>query len=101
MSEAKVVSYGTDQASVDQKRRGKRRKPASGEAKYAGIPKKWMGVQEVAEYLGVSHHSIYQYVQESRIPYHRIPGSHILRFLVAEIDDWILKEDRDGTEEKV
>jgi excisionase family DNA binding protein len=51
--------------------------------------RKWIGVHEVAEYLGLKPSTIYDYVRERRIPHHKIPGSRILKFKLPEIDRWL------------
>jgi excisionase family DNA binding protein len=53
------------------------------------IPKQWLSVQELSEYLGLKPATIYQYVAERRIPYHKIPGSQLIKFKIGEIDEWM------------
>lgn len=60
------------------------------------MKKKWLNTTEVAEYLGVKKVTIYKWVYESRVPNHKIPGSHLLRFYEPEIDQWIIN--REGNE---
>lgn len=48
-----------------------------------------MTVGEVAQYLGLSKATIYQYVCERRIPYVKIPKSNQVRFDRERIDDWM------------
>jgi excisionase family DNA binding protein len=50
---------------------------------------RWMSVKEVSEYLGVKPSTLYAYVSERRIPYHKIPGSQLVKFKASEIDDWM------------
>jgi excisionase family DNA binding protein len=49
----------------------------------------WMTVEEVAAYLGLSRSTIYQYVNEHRIPFVKIPTSNQIRFQKARIDEWM------------
>jgi len=55
----------------------------------SAAPKQWMSVKEVADYLGLKPPTIYQYVSERRIPHHKIPGSHVIKFKASEIDNWM------------
>jgi len=49
----------------------------------------WFTPEQVADYLGLSINTIYQYVSKKRIPYYKIPNSTKLLFKKAEIDEWI------------
>ena len=49
----------------------------------------WMDTAQLAEYIGIKISTIYQYVRELRIPYHKVPGSQLLRFNRTEIDLWM------------
>lgn len=51
--------------------------------------KQWMNVREVAEYLGLKPATIYAYICDRRIPYHKVPGSQLVRFHVSEVDEWM------------
>lgn len=51
--------------------------------------KKWMSVQETAEYLGLKPSTLYAYISDRRIPYHKIPGSQLVKFRADEIDGWL------------
>jgi len=46
----------------------------------------WLTVDELSAYLGLKPNTIYQYVHENRIPYHKIPGSSKLLFARKEVD---------------
>jgi excisionase family DNA binding protein len=48
----------------------------------------FLKVPEVAELLGVKPRTIYEMVAQERIPYHKPPGSSILRFDLEEILAW-------------
>lgn len=52
-------------------------------------PKQWLSVQEIANYLGVKTSTIYAYVSERRIPFHKIPKSQLVRFKLSEIEAWM------------
>lgn len=49
----------------------------------------WFNVDEVADYLGLKVNTIYQYINQKRIPYRKVPGSSRLIFSRLEIDAWI------------
>ncbi len=51
--------------------------------------KQWISVKEVADYMGLKPATVYQYVSERRIPFHKVPGSSLVRFKVSEIDEWM------------
>lgn len=53
--------------------------------------KVWMDVNELADYIGVKESTVYSWVNKRRpnFPYHKLPGSHLLRFNKDEIDIWI------------
>jgi len=53
--------------------------------------KKWLNVDSIAQYLGVSKRTIYQYVADRKIPHVKIPKSNQVRFNPEEIDDWMLQ----------
>ena len=49
----------------------------------------WLTPYQLATYIGLSVHTIYQYVSNRKIPFHKIPGSSKLLFQKEEIDLWI------------
>lgn len=49
----------------------------------------WLNVDELSKYLGLKASTIYQYVNQNRIPYKKIPGSSKLLFSRSKIDQWI------------
>lgn len=53
----------------------------------------WLTIEHLAEYLGLSVHTIYQYVHKNKIPFHKIPSSTKLVFKRYEIDCWIEGKD--------
>ena len=46
-----------------------------------------MGVKELADYLGISKATVYQYTSSRRVPYFKL-GTRLL-FRVDEIDEWV------------
>ncbi len=51
--------------------------------------KKWFSIPECAAYLGISEHTLYQYVSKRTIPFIKVPNSNLVRFDVEKIDDWM------------
>lgn len=51
------------------------------------INDRWMSVVEIAQYLGVSKETIYRWVEQSKMPAHRI--GKFWKFKITEIDAWI------------
>ena len=60
----------------------------------------WFTPEQLAHYLGLSVHTIYQYVSDDKIPFHKIPGSSRLLFHRDEVDCWILGN-RDKNDRKM
>ncbi len=55
----------------------------------AHVARTWLDTTQLSKYLGIERSTIYQYVRELRIPYHKVPGSQLLRFRRDEIDAWM------------
>ena len=49
---------------------------------------KWLGVKEIAQYMGISKETVYRMLKRDDIPAHRI--GKIWVFSTDEIDEWIL-----------
>jgi excisionase family DNA binding protein len=49
----------------------------------------WLSVKEAAEYLGVKESTLYAWINQRRIPFHKIPGSHLVRFKVSDLIEWL------------
>ena len=63
--------------------------------------KMWMDLKETADYIGVKESTVYSWISKGRsnIPYHKLPGSHLLRFKKTEIDNWISSGKKETQEE--
>lgn len=48
---------------------------------------RWLSVEEIAEYLGVSKESIYRWLERGAIPAHKVGKQW--RFQSPEVDDWV------------
>lgn len=51
------------------------------------ITDRWLSVQEIAHYLGISKETIYRWVESAKIPAHKIGKQW--KFQVSEINRWI------------
>tara|TARA_R110002049_G_scaffold85580_1_gene217632 strand:+ start:401 stop:598 length:198 start_codon:yes stop_codon:yes gene_type:complete len=51
------------------------------------ITDRWLSVQEIAQYLGISKETIYRWVESDRIPAHKVGKQW--KFQVSEINTWI------------
>ena len=65
----------------------------------------WFTIEQVANYIGLSTNTVYQYVSKRKIPFYKIPNSSKLIFKREEIDKWIEGDgyqriDEDKAEEK-
>lgn len=61
----------------------------------------WMNVDELCDYLPAkpAKQTVYGWVCEKFIPYHK-KGKR-LQFMKSEIDEWLLKDDSENTEEHI
>jgi len=48
---------------------------------------RWVNVEDVAAHLGVAKDSVYRWIDEQRLPAHRI--GRLFRFKLSEIDEWV------------
>lgn len=61
------------------------------------MEKRWLSVNEVAEYLGIKRFTVYKWVQRSGLPARKI--GRLLKFQKSEIDEWVENQSaRKGTE---
>lgn len=51
------------------------------------ITDRWLSVQEIAHYLGISKETIYRWVESKKIPAHKIGKQW--KFQVSEINHWV------------
>lgn len=47
---------------------------------------RWLSKQEAAEYLGTTERWIRRAMEEGRLPFTKLPGSHYVRFDVRDLD---------------
>ena len=48
---------------------------------------RWLSVDEIAEYLGVSKDTVYEWVSSKDMPGHK--GGRFWKFKRADVDNWI------------
>jgi excisionase family DNA binding protein len=48
---------------------------------------RWLSVEEIAEYLGVSKDTVYAWINKRNMPAHRI--GRLWKFKSEEIDEWV------------
>jgi excisionase family DNA binding protein len=52
---------------------------------------RWLSVEEIATYLGVSRDTIYTWVGKTNFPAHKV--GRLWKFKTIEIDAWVRKKD--------
>jgi len=50
-------------------------------------PDRWLSVDEIAKYLGVSKDTVYAWVAKKDMPGHRI--GRLWKFKTDDVDDWV------------
>ncbi|KPJ57908.1 MAG: hypothetical protein AMS16_00450 [Planctomycetes bacterium DG_58] len=65
--------------------------------------KRFLNVKQLSELLAIAPTTIYQWVREERIPYHRL--GRLVRFAEDDIDSWLRKRQQNprgrGTEDLI
>jgi excisionase family DNA binding protein len=51
------------------------------------VTEKWLSVEEIADHLGISRETVYRWLENGKIPSHRI--GKLWRFKTSEVDQWI------------
>lgn len=62
----------------------------------AGFPDRWISVDEVAEYLGITRDTVYKWIARKRMPGHKI--GRLWKFRRSEIDEWVKSEKHTPTD---
>lgn len=52
-------------------------------------PERWVGVEEVAEYLSTTRMSVYRWIELAGLPVHYVGTRPLRRFRLSEIDAWV------------
>jgi len=53
----------------------------------SAFEERWLSVDEIAEYLGVSKDTVYGWINSRGMPAHRV--GKLWKFKKADIDDWV------------
>lgn len=67
------------------------------------MSERWLSVEEIADYLGISKDTVYAWINKKSMPAHRI--GRFWKFKVSEVDQWVTSggaaetEGGSGTEE--
>ncbi len=48
---------------------------------------RWLSVEEIAKYLGISNDTIYRWINRHRMPAHRM--GRLWKFKKDEVDEWV------------
>lgn len=51
------------------------------------ITDRWLSVQEIAQYLGISKETVYRWLDLKKIPAHKIGKQW--KFKTSEVDNWV------------
>lgn len=51
------------------------------------ITDRWLSVQEIAQYLGISKETVYRWLDSKKIPAHKIGKQW--KFKISQVDDWV------------
>ena len=52
--------------------------------------RKLIGIQEAADYLGISKNTLYGWVNMKKIPYYKI--SRLLKFTLDDLNEWVTEQ---------
>ncbi len=48
---------------------------------------RWLSVDEIAKYLGVSRDTVYKWIERKALPAHKL--GRLWKFRIHEVDDWV------------
>ncbi|MFA5624068.1 MAG: helix-turn-helix domain-containing protein [Bradymonadales bacterium] len=65
----------------------KRRKRLTGAEKMAEMEERWLSVDEIGKYLGVSSDTVYRWIDRYAMPAHRM--GRLWKFKKDEVDAWV------------
>lgn len=58
--------------------------------------KEWLSTAEAADYLGVPVGSLRNLTSNGKVPYYKVPGTRLNRYLRTELRELLLRERRGG-----
>jgi excisionase family DNA binding protein len=47
----------------------------------------WVSVEDVARHLGVSHDTVYRWIEAKGLPAHKV--GRLWKFKLADVDEWV------------
>ena len=50
---------------------------------------RWLSVEEIAEYLGISKGTVYTWIAKQQMPTHKV--GRLWKFKAVEVDNWVLE----------
>ena len=53
-----------------------------------GFQKQYLSAKELSQYMGISIHTVYLWIQLKKIPYYKVNGK-IVRFKLGEVEEWL------------
>jgi excisionase family DNA binding protein len=59
------------------------------------IEDRWLNVDEIVEYLGVSRDTVYTWIAERSMPAHKV--GRFWKFKRSEVDDWVRAGNADAS----
>ncbi len=54
------------------------------------VADRWLSVQEIAQYLGISKETVYRWLEKGKIPAHRV--GKLWKFKTKEVDEWVMND---------
>lgn len=58
------------------------------------VSDRWVGVPDLADYLGVSSVTVYRWLEAGTVPAHRV--GKLWRFKTSEVDAWVCSGEASG-----
>lgn len=53
----------------------------------AELENRWLSVDEICKYLGVSNDTVYRWIERFNMPAHRM--GRLWKFKISQVDDWV------------
>lgn len=47
----------------------------------------WVSVEDVARHLGISHDTVYRWIEARRLPAHKV--GRLWKFKLVDVDEWV------------
>lgn len=57
------------------------------ETRIVNEPERWLSLEEISKYLGVSKDTVRSWIKKNTIPFHKVGRQY--KFRVSEVDAWI------------